>query len=303
MQEGPHGRFVPAGGNPGSACTGVGDAPIRKLSLGKLPAPGEVVTVSVTVEAERAAPETRVELTVSPGIVAERQDWTVDLAPYAPVTLNTRIVVAATGEHEITVRVLKEWSETEAWSDLKSIPFEISPTGVTRMGWSTALPPGETPPQPMKGIRAASPGDPSTAPNRRSRRLPRLPRANRHPGQVPLQGPQRRQPTHRSAVDRDSNGANSSFSPPVYCFTEVDGSYSCEVAPQCTEYRVCLYSWTNFIRDGGADRLGVFIGPGTTGYVGGTGETTWTAIRSLPTRARAPWTEFAISAHSPSREP
>jgi hypothetical protein len=94
------------------------------------------------------------------------------------------------------------------------------------------------------------------------------------PGTVTLSG--RWQYADRSNVARDidqqlieiRHGDGSALNPRVFCFTDLDGTFSCAFDHPGTTMRVWVRSWTNLNRPGGTDRLGVFSGIEVTGGCG-----------------------------------
>src|SRR5262249_21186131 len=64
------------------------------------------------------------------------------------------------------------------------------------------------------------------------------------------------------------HGDGTPLSSAVYCFTALDGSYSCTFPHPGTTMRVWVRSWANFNTPTGPERLGVFSGTEVTGGCG-----------------------------------
>jgi hypothetical protein len=262
------------------------------LSLSHAPGLNESATVTITVTSIVDAPGTVVELVLPPDVVSTTPSWTVDLLANTPVTLSSSVFVQATGNVTISARAFKAVGAQAAWGDMKSVPVTVgSPvSGPSERQWTVAhvpvatlAQPGTTAPlssdatpfsfpSPARNAPGLAPdAPPSTIPQQDGGVAVGAPSA---PGNVTLTG--RWQYPDRSGVTRDADqqlleirqGNGNALATPVFCYTAVDGTFSCTFPHPGTTMRVWIRSWTSFNRPGGSDRLGVFSGPEVTGGCG-----------------------------------
>ena len=72
-----------------------------ELAMPTLPSLNQSVPVSVTVTSLQDAPDTRVELVLSPGITALTSGWTVNLIANQPVTFTSSVIAQTAGNGKI----------------------------------------------------------------------------------------------------------------------------------------------------------------------------------------------------------
>jgi hypothetical protein len=203
--------------------------------------------------------------------------------------------VEKTGNLTIAARALKAIGPDTVWGDMKAIPFYIGlpslPSLTVRdMGWKTDIVPMgrntsagnanliSREPTPFSFNRLSGESyslDSSVEPSTVARLQPDstslpLPTA---PGTVTLSGKWRYD--DRSNIERDIDqqlieirkGDGTALNPRVFCFTNVDGSFSCSFTHPGTTMRVWARSWASFNIPGTSNRLGVFSGPEVAGAV------------------------------------
>lgn len=254
------------------------------LSISSAPRLYEPATVTVEVRSALDAPGAVVELILPEGVTAERTRWIVDLQAGKPVIFTTTwSFVNEPGNVSLSARAIRAVGPGEVWGEMASLPLHLSPavdhalegwrvdqvpvtdlleagdalvisTDSTPFSFPSAQTPSEGQPAPP-GIKPASrPGTTS----------PPEPSAL---GTVTLTGKLSYQ--DRSGVLRDLDqqmleirrGDGAALSPRVYCFTDVDGTFSCSLPYTGTTLRVWARSYTAFsFGSGSTNRLGVFSG-------------------------------------------
>jgi CARDB len=255
-----------------------------ELALSQVPGLNEWATLTVTVTSVLNAPGTTVELILPQGVAAPTTTWTVDLAANTPVTVSSPVFNTMIGNLTLSARALRPVASGAVWGDMKSISLTIgSPvSGPNEYGWSVSEVPVAA--QALPGDATIFSSDPtafsfalalaevpslvpSVTPRRNSAGIS-VPAA---PGNVTLRGIWHYDDRSNAErfVDQQlieiRRGDGSALSPAVYCYTEIDGSFSCTFPHPGTTMRVWLRSWTSFDVPGGTDRLGIFSGPEVTG--------------------------------------
>jgi len=250
------------------------------FTLSHAPGLSDQAIATVTVQSIFDALDTSVELILPDGAVAQTQTWVIDLRANVPVTYTGWIAFHEPGNQTVSARALKKVDAGVVWGEMKSIPLYISPTAApSARGWRVEQTPvaslaaqGDTNPISMQptpfsfstSAAVPSPGIlPSLDPSQLRTATPQVPSS---PGIVTLTG--KWEYHDRSNVSRNidqqlieiRSGNGTALSPRVFCFTEVDGTFSCSFNHPGSTMRVWVRSWTNFNREGGADRLGVFSG-------------------------------------------
>lgn len=251
-----------------------------ELAVPDLPRLLQPSSLTVQVSSIADAPDTLVELVLPEGVYADETAWTVDLAPGAVHRLATRftITTAALGNVTLGVRASKVWGPGTIWGDMKTLQLHIGKTGI-RKGWKMDVVPvgvlavpGDAEPLSTdetpftRGRTKAVP--PAVRPAARGTSIESV----GTDGTVTLTG--RWQYHDRGGILRDVDqqlleirrGDGSALSPPAYCFTNWDGTFSCSFTHPGTTMRIWVRSWTNFTP--GPTRLGVFQGPEIAGGCG-----------------------------------
>jgi HYDIN/CFA65/VesB family protein len=254
------------------------------LAISHAPRFGESATVTVTVKSTENAPGTLVEVILPAGATAKTSRWTVDLGANVPVTFKTDIVIGGSGNLSLSARALKQWGKTTAWGQMKTIPLHMDATSSapSKFGWTVDRVPvaGQGKPGrasmlsraptafsfPSKELQlnAAHLSKVSTDAGRTG--ASRRSHSQAAPGSITLTGTW--QYGDRDGVARSidqqvievRNGDGSALSSRVFCFTWIDGTYSCNLPTPPGTVRVWVRSWTNFNVSGGTNRLGVFSG-------------------------------------------
>ena len=251
-----------------------------ELALSHAPNLSAQAIATVTVQSIFDAPNTSVELILPNGAVAQTQTWVVDLTANVPVTFTSWIAFHEPRNQTVSARALKIAGVGVAWGDMKSVPLYISPTAApSERGWRVEQTPvaslakqGDTDPismapTPFSFSASAAARSPEILPSVDPTQLPNLtPQVPSNPGIVTLIG--KWEYDDRSNVSRNIDqqlieirrGNGDALSPRVFCFTEIDGTFSCSFNHPGSTMRVWVRSWTNFNREGGTDRLGVFSG-------------------------------------------
>jgi hypothetical protein len=249
-----------------------------EVSLSRAPRLHEGAQLTIEVRSALDAPGTQVEVTLPEGGNADTTSWTVDLEAETPVTLSTQVSFDRPGNHSVGARAFRSVEPGQIWGDKKVEQIHVAP-GFGQRRWrvdqvpvATLAKPGDSPPLSLQPIPFAFP---QGAPSQPAQTLPSVevalfpqppPSAPASPGTVTLTGGWLYD--DRSAVARaldqqileirTSTGAE--LSPRAFCFTGVDGSFSCSFDHPGTDMLVYAWSWTNLSFSGGTDRLGVFSG-------------------------------------------
>jgi len=239
------------------------------LELSHVPTdPHEWAMLTVEVRSVLDAPDTYVELILPDGVSADRTNWVVNLQADTPVTLTpTWRSISSPGNYTISVRALKFVDAGAVWGDMKSISFHSTPVAaaskmglevdnvpvasLSRQGSITPISMEPTPFLfPSLAERVFSPEElPSAEPAQNPKPISPIPSS---PGTVTLIGKWRYADRSNIARDLDQqlieirNGDGSALSPPIYCFTDVNGSFSCSITQPGTTMRVWVRSYMNF---------------------------------------------------------
>jgi hypothetical protein len=197
--------------------------------------------------------------------------------------------VALPGNVSLSVRANRRVAPGVVWGDMATLPLYLGAEEDRAVeGWKVShvpvgklAEPGDalvvsTEPTSFSFAAAAhgasQAAPPSVKPARQPDRLPSVPKAL---GTVTLTG--RWRYADRSGVLRDLDqqlleirrGDGSALSPQAYCYTEVDGTYSCSFPYTGTTVRVWARSYAAFTFGAGStNRLGVFSGIEVTGGCG-----------------------------------
>lgn len=257
------------------------------LEVGGVPLLHQSSTLTIKVVSSQAAPDTSVELILPEGITAEETRWNVDLEADVPHVFTTRwTVTTAVKNSALNARALRVTESGAVWGDMKSIPIYVSLNRASR-GWlvdsvpvaiqvedGDVQPLSEEPtafsfssPEAQEALEAPMPAVVPT-PISSPAAEPRTSLA----GTTTLTG--RWSYLDRSGVQRNVDqqiieirrGDGSALNPRVYCYTAVDGTYSCSFPHPGTTLRVWVRSYTNFTP--GPTRLGVFSGIEVSGGCG-----------------------------------
>jgi len=259
-----------------------------ELSLSHAPGLNEWAILTVTVTSLLDAPGTSVELMLPQDVVAPTTSWSVDLTANTPVTFLSPVFAQKTGNLTLSARAIRPASSGAVWGDMKSIPLNIeSPaSGPSQHGWTVSEVPvalqakvGDATVLSMEptpfAFTQASAEAPSLQPSVTAQQtLGSGSTAPQSPGNVTLTGVWHY--GDRSNVERPIDqqlieirkGDGSALSPSAFCFTEINGSFSCTFAHPGTTMRVWVRSWANFNVPGGTNRLGVFSGNEVAGGCG-----------------------------------
>jgi hypothetical protein len=261
------------------------------LSISEVPRLYQPASLTIEVQSVLDAPGTVVELILPEGITAEQTRWTVDLKAGKPVIImSTWSFVAEPGNVSLSVRANRVLGPGEVWGDMASIPLHLSAQDDRAVeGWrvdhvpvANLLKAGDalvvsTEPTPFSFNRESAPGASQVVPPGTEPALKPHPPASELSalGTVVLTG--RLRYADRSNVVRDLDqqlleirkGDGTALSPRVYCYTQVDGTFSCPVPYTGTTLRVWARSYTSFsFGSGSSNRLGVFSGPEVSGGCG-----------------------------------
>jgi hypothetical protein len=281
------------------SCSVLADEPhtpiTLEMQLSQAPRLSESATVTVVVKSTKNAPGTLVELVLPKGVSANPARWTVNLKTDVPLTFTSNIVIeGASGNLSISARALKQWRPGTAWGEMKTVPIHVDTAGkapsafnwsvdqvpvagLGRQGNARIVSTKPTPfsfPSRLELESRPSPLSGSTEPANQHSAKPSVFMAPAAPGSITLTGTW--QYSDRDGVARAidqqlievRNGDGSAMGSRVFCYTWIDGTYSCTLPTPPGTVRVWVWSWTNFNSPVGTNRLGVFSGPEVSGGCG-----------------------------------
>ncbi len=261
---------------------------IKLASIDSAGGSGEAV---LEVVSSQDAPGTTVRMLLPEGVTAEPSEWRVDLQAGVPVTYEARVKwdqTALTGNLMISARANRSLDAVSSWGDMETVELHLDPdTGIASEGWKVRevtvgglSEPGnarivsmEPIPWSWEQARAAVPPSvlPSTDAQKPGEPVEPPPAA----GVVTITGQWNYQ--DRSGVQRPvdqqlielRNAGGGALAPRAFCFTGLDGTFSCPGTHPGTNLRVWVWSWTNL--NPGPTRLGVFSGSEVAGGCGNEG--------------------------------